>query len=129
MALMTYDEAAAALGITPGSVRRTARRKRWNRIPGNDGCARVEIPDDLLAKRHLPEGSPQDSPADSPEGRPDDHAAMLARLEVEIAGLKAVVDAERARADAEARRADAAERDRDRWHELAVQPWWRRLVG
>tara|TARA_B100001105_G_scaffold224082_1_gene192961 strand:- start:284 stop:502 length:219 start_codon:yes stop_codon:yes gene_type:complete len=72
---------------------------------------------------------------------------MIARLELEIAGLRDIVEAERRRADAEAKRADGAEAsfrglveverqradaaaaDRDAWRNLAQRPWWRRLAG
>lgn len=54
-----------------------------------------------------------------------------ARLEAELAGVRALLDAER-------QRAETAERDRDRWHAAflslpkpvnAPQGFWARLVG
>lgn len=132
---MTYDELADRLGIAFDSARKLAKRRRWARRPGNDGRVRVDVPVDYL--RDTPRDVPEDSAGDVQEAVPPvvpqvaDNAVhlLVARLEVEVAGLKALVDSERSRAEAEARRADAAERDRDRWHELAVRPWWRRLVG
>jgi chromosome segregation ATPase len=98
MARMTYHEAAAALGITLESVRRTARKKRWAKLDSNDGLARVEIPDELLAARQ------QDPPEDRPEDDPQDEA-LIARLDEEIASLKAIVESERRRADEASQRA------------------------
>ncbi len=45
---MTYDDAAAALKISGASVRRRAARARWPRQPGNDGRARVGVPQAAL---------------------------------------------------------------------------------
>jgi hypothetical protein len=41
---LTYDEIAAALGITPDSARRLVARKKWSRTAGNDGKARIGVP-------------------------------------------------------------------------------------
>lgn len=41
---MTYADAAELLGIDPDSVKRTAQRKGWERMPGNDGKTRVAVP-------------------------------------------------------------------------------------
>lgn len=113
---VTYAELAARLGITEDSAKRLVRRRKWPRKTGNDGKMRIDVPVDRL------DVAP-DSPGDSPAGRPgDDSAVTIARLEAEISGLKALVEAERARADATAA-------DRDRWHDLAMRPWWRRLAG
>jgi chromosome segregation ATPase len=98
MARMTYHEAAAALGITLESVRRTARKKRWAKLDSNDGLARIEVPDELLAGRQ------QDRPQDVPEDDPQDEA-LIARLEEQIADLKAIVESERRRADESSQRA------------------------
>ena len=129
---VTYAELAARLGITEDSAKRLVRRRKWPRKAGNDGKMRIDVPvDRLVVTPDSPEDtppvsppvSPRVSPGDSPEGRPgDDSAVTIARLEAEISGLKALVEAERARADATAA-------DRDRWHDLALRPWWRRLVS
>jgi hypothetical protein len=117
---VTYAELAARLGITEDSAKRLVRRRKWPRKTGNDGKMRIDIPVDRL---NLTPDSPGDTPPVSPGGSPrDDSAVTIARLEAEISGLKALVEAERARADATAA-------DRDRWHDLAMRPWWRRLAG
>lgn len=125
---LSYEELAAKLSITPDSARKLARRRRWARKVGNDGKTRVEVPVDRLdADSDVPRDSPRVIPPDSPPDvlppvPPDETALVIARLEVEVAGLKALVAAERGRAD-------AAVADRDRWHAMAVRPWWKRLAG
>ena len=44
---LTYREAAKRLGSNIEAVRQRAIRCRWPRIPGNDGRARVQIPEEL----------------------------------------------------------------------------------
>lgn len=117
---VTYAELAARLGITEDSAKRLVRRRKWPRKTGNDGKMRIDVPVDRL---DVAPDSPGDTPPVSPGVSPgDDPAVTIARLEAEISGLKALVEAERARADATAA-------DRDRWHNLAMRPWWRRLAG
>jgi len=110
---LSYDELAERMRINPHSARNLVRRKRWKRTVGNDGKARVSVPVEALA---APSAPPLEAPAPTPES-----GVMIARLEVQIDGLKALVEAER-------RRADAAEADRDRWHASANRPWWRRFA-
>lgn len=47
----------------------------------------------------------------------------------EVALLKALLEAEKLRSEAAERALLQAEKDRDRWHELAIKPWWKRLIG
>lgn len=140
---LSYDDIADRLRITPASARNLVRRKRWQRRPGNDGRARIAVPDDVLC---APTGGTTSGASmadiegaiDAPQPMPPSNEVhlALARLEVEVAGLRELVSAERARAEAEARRADAAEADRDAWRALADRqaqaastssPWWRRV--
>lgn len=120
---LTYHELAERLGVKPDSARKAARRHRWKRSLGNDGLARVLVPlDDLPPSRPSPDPVPPGARVDSP---PDDlaDASLLSReLELRLEGLRALLAAE-------GRRADAAEADRDRWHALAIRPWWKRLAG
>lgn len=109
---LTYRELAARLGVKSESARKTAQRKRWKRVTGNDGLARVIVPVEALAR---PQDGPEDIPADVAA---DSHAA----LEGQIALLKELVAAER-------RRADAAEADRDAWRTQAQRGVLRRLFG
>lgn len=130
---LTYDELAERLGITGASARNLVRRRKWKRVPGNDGKARIAVPEDEI------EGATRggtDGPSDRGIDAPSPFQEMVARLELEVAGLREIVMAERGRAEAEARRADGearradgAEADRDAWRGMAQRPWWRRLAG
>lgn len=121
---LTYKEIADRFGISDKSSKSLVARKRWARKVGNDGKARIDVPLDALPGD--PHGGPDGGLQQAPQRDPDEalHGArmMIARLEVELAAQRDVTAAER-------RRADAAEADRDRWHALAVRPWWRRLAG
>jgi len=112
--VLTYRELADKLGIKPESARKTAQRKRWKRTTGNDGTVRIHVPVESL---QIPRDGTVDSPTDTASIR-----IQLARLSAEIDGLHGVLAAER-------QRAHAAETDRDRWHALALRPWWKRLTG
>lgn len=119
-AWLTYNEAAERLGIKPESVKRRARSRKWPRRVGNDGTARVLVPQDRL----------EDVRTVDPEDVPTPVRGDIETLERAI------------RAES---RADAAEailrevrEDRDRWRavaerlshpQLAVAPrgFWRRL--
>lgn len=76
---LTYDEAAKRLGIKADSVRRRASARRWPKMQGNDGLARVGVPHDVI---------PDDIPALPPVITPDN----ITELMVEIASLKAKMD-------------------------------------
>lgn len=45
---LDYDDLARVLGIERESARRLVIRKRWRRSKGNDGKARVGVPNDAL---------------------------------------------------------------------------------
>src|SRR3954471_11016896 len=47
---MTYSELADAIGRSEIAARSLAARKRWRRIPGNDGKVRLAVPVELLDK-------------------------------------------------------------------------------
>lgn len=117
---LTYAELAARLGVKPESARRLTQRRKWQRTIGNDGTARVLVPFDALPS---PASSPMTSPPDNDAAKtitPDvtpDNSAIVAVLEAQIDGLKALVAAEAKRADAADARAIAAEADRNAWKE------------
>jgi hypothetical protein len=112
MPSLTYAELAEVLKITPASANKLARRRRWPRVPGNDGKARVSVPDDALVRRDSPPDSPQDSPQDVPPPSPPDNdiKALQARVEAlqaelagargELGGVREALAEARARADA-----------------------------
>lgn len=122
---LTYKELADRLGCKLESARKMVQRKKWRRVTGNDGTVRIQVPfDELPAVKDKSEDSPQERLV--PE-------YLLKALEVQIDGLKEIVESERRRADTEAlradtegkradaegRRANSAETDRDAWRELA----------
>lgn len=112
--LLTYRELAEKLGVKPESARKTAQRKRWKRVTGNDGLARVAVPvEALMRAQDIPHDVPADVSADSP---------FVRELEAKLELLKELVAAER-------RRADAAEADRDAWRTEAQRGILRRLFG
>jgi hypothetical protein len=152
MPSLTYAELAEALKITPASANKLARRRRWPRVPGNDGKTRVNVPEDALVRRDSPPDSPPDvhpvSPQDVPQPSPPDN--LIKALEAHVATLLSQLAAAEARLGAaDAREAQnvadlAAERARtekaiaafadlaERLDQLAAErarPWWRRLAG
>lgn len=104
--MMTYDELAAALGITSDSARRLVARKKWQRSPGNDGKARIHVPPDALPD------SPPDVRGDKKPPQVNELAIQIVKLEGEIQSLKSIIDIERQRS------ADA-QSDRDAWRDQA----------
>jgi hypothetical protein len=152
MPSLTYAELAEALKITPASANKLARRRRWPRVPGNDGKARVSVPEDALVRRDSPPDSPPDvppvSPQDSPPPSPPDN--LIKALEAHVTTLREQLAATEARLGAaDAREAQlvadlAAEKARtekaitafadlaDRLDQLAAErarPWLRRAAG
>lgn len=83
---LTYDEAAARLGILPDSVRRRAAARKWARRLGNDGKARVRIPDDAIP----PDVRGDVTPAPTPDASEELSAARveLAALRAELVGVR-----------------------------------------
>jgi DNA primase len=124
---LTYQEAAERLGSTAEAVRYRALRGKWARIRGNDGRARVQLPDEPNPVR-TPSAQPVRTPS---EPRAD--LALLHALEAHNATLKADVErletqlrieADRlaaAEARIERQAADFAAREVERTAELAVE--------
>ncbi len=98
---MTVAELARERGISAQSAARLVRRKRWRRIPGNDGDIRVLVPDG---------GSDKSI-------RPRKNTDTVAGLLSTIKTLQTALQREQGRAD----RLDAelsALRTASRWHRL-----------
>jgi hypothetical protein len=99
MPSLTYAELAEALKITPASANKLARRKRWPRVPGNDGRSRVSVPEEALVRRDLPPDvstdSPPPSPLDVPPVSPPDK--LIKALEAHVETLKDQLAAAEAR--------------------------------
>ena len=155
---LTYKELAAELGASAEGARRRAQRGRWTRQRGNDGLARVLVPEDALDGPR-PVRAPSVRPDGAGNARAPD-APLVAALESHVATLKAELEhraaeldalkAQLAAADASAsegihklevqlaaerERADKAisafERLAERLEAMAAakRPWWRRLAG
>jgi hypothetical protein len=128
---LTYEEVAVRLGVTLRAARARAFRGRWSKTVGNDGRARVRLPDEPRA------------PVRSMTVRPTE-SVLVTALEGHVATLKADVErleadlaAERARADkqatvsaaqlaaaearAERQAADFAARDAERIADLTAE--------
>jgi len=90
---MSYTEAARALGIDVGSVKKRARRRGWRRQPGNDGTTRIAVPRDALGD--VPRDVSKDGRGDtstpkmalSPGTSPETDAAIQA-LQGQIAAVE-----------------------------------------
>jgi hypothetical protein len=99
MPSLTYAELAEALKITPASANKLARRKRWPRVPGNDGRSRVSVPEEALVRRDIPPDvstdSPPPSPLDVPPVSPPDK--LIKALEAHVETLKDQLAAAEAR--------------------------------
>lgn len=119
MPVMTYHEIAKMRGISLPSARKYAQKKNWRRDLGNDGQARIHVPDDHDIVPPPAEPKPELPPGPSIEDL----------LEERITGLKELVEAERKRADVEAKRADALEADRDAWKTQASRGLISRLFA
>lgn len=86
---MTYAEAGQILGIKAESVKRRARAKHWPKSLGNDGLARVRIPDPPHPGGTLGD-APEDNPPPTvlPNPPPDDTRERLVAAETEIRLLR-----------------------------------------
>jgi hypothetical protein len=82
---LSYDELAESRGISRPSAIRLARRRKWARMEGNDGTARVLVP----AAEQIARGAVPD----------DATIALAAAFEAGLTALRAQLQAERERAD------------------------------
>jgi hypothetical protein len=97
-AWLTYREAAERLGSTAEAIRYRALRGKWPRRRGNDGRARVQVPDEPNPVR-TPSAQDVRTPS---EPRAD--SALVETLKAQIAALEAHVETLKAQlAAAEAR--------------------------
>jgi hypothetical protein len=95
---LTYGELAERLGVSVEGARRRVQRGRWPRRRGNDGLARIQIPEGLDLERR-PDRAPNVAPNDIPNVAPDNPVhAQIARLERELAGMRDALAETRARA-------------------------------
>lgn len=121
----TYAEAGAFLGIKPESVKRRARARNWSRMVGNDGLARVKIPDLPRPGDHPPDNPGDESPPILLENPP--LGERLAAAETEIRLLRERLDD--LTRDRDALR-DALARAASNRQPVEVRPgFWARLFG
>ncbi len=143
---LTYSEAAKHLSISAEAVRQRAIRGRWQRTKGNDGRARVRIPDDLSERtdgvRTASASVPVDALPPATERLISALESHIVTLQAELAtehgrtvSLGAEVAAERAHADkaiADYMRLSAELAELKTKHLLVDQrppSVWRRLTG
>ncbi len=107
---LSYADAAAALGMTPESVRQRARREHWRKQLGNDGRALILVPADT---DRISPGDPEgETSVPRPMKRPEPDAALtilqtkLADAEARLLDLRADVERERGERLQERERAD-----------------------
>ena len=118
-------------------MRAKASRKRWRRQIGNDGLARIMIPDDLVVTARAHGSCDRPVTAKSPPGREAIDPALVTALESHIKTLQGENEALKERLALEqarttqaiaaftslAERLDALAAERER------RSWWRRLAG
>lgn len=122
--VLTYAELGEKLSIKPASAKRLAQRRKWPRVIGNDGSARVRVPVEAV-----PDDVPSDVIDDVQAVVIPDLSSRVAHLEGVLEGMRGELEAERKRADAaEARINDIAE-DRDAWRQQAQRSLWSKLFG
>jgi hypothetical protein len=146
---LSYREAAERLGVTPENVRHRAIRGRWPRMRGNDGRARIQIPDPGPNSVRTPSDRPNKTAVRTPSEQ-GSNPQTIKVLEALVEVWKERASAAEARLGAaDAREAQnvaalASEREQtaraiqafadlaDRLDQLAAErarPWWRRLTG
>jgi hypothetical protein len=107
---LTYDELGRIRSIGRESAVKLVQRKRWRRIPGNDGAARVCVPLDWLTPAMEPSGD--HSPHPSPEQSPDT-VRLIDTLEGALAALRTRAEADAAEIERLRTAVDRAEQGRD----------------
>jgi hypothetical protein len=142
---LTHRELASKLSITVAGARRRSQRARWARRIGNDGLARVLVPEDItLEPRPLraPVVAGDDAGNVASVVAPDnaetiqalrDHVATLktdvARLQAQLAGAETRASDEAAKtAQAIAAFESLAQRLEEIAAQRAIKPWWRRFL-
>lgn len=126
--LLTYAELSERLSIKQASAKRLAQRRKWTRVVGNDGVARVRVPVSLLSRRVVGDVADDVTPDITPSVV-GDMSSRIAHIEGLLEGLRGQVDAERRRAEAAEARIKDVEQDREAWKAQAQRGLWQRLFG
>jgi hypothetical protein len=93
---LTYREAAERIGSTPEAVRYRAMRGKWQRRRGNDGRARIQLPDDPNPVR-----TPSAQAVHTPSA-PSANGVLIKALQAHVETLKEQLAAAEARIDKQA---------------------------
>jgi hypothetical protein len=93
---LTYREAAERIGSTPEAVRYRAMRGKWQRRRGNDGRARIQLPDDPNPVR-----TPSAQAVRTPSA-PSANGVLIKALQAHVETLKEQLAAAEARIDKQA---------------------------
>jgi hypothetical protein len=143
---LTYDEMVEVMHLTKESAKVLTRKKRWPRRPGNDGRARIGVPEEAIEARRESsrEGSREKDPQSPRERDPESTSpdleevlalrVLCARLEAQIEAMR-VIAAEREEQTRRERqgleqRAEEVAAERDRWAAQAEtlakrgRLWW-----
>ena len=127
---LTYEQAAERLGVTPEAIRQKAIRGRWHRTRGNDGKARVRLPEGRTDAVRTPSERANTKPVRTPSERVsaerlfkalEDHVETLKR---DLAAREADLSA--ARSDLAGERAERGRLSGEREAERAAA--WARLA-
>jgi len=115
---MSYGEAAAKLNSSVGAVRKRALRGHWARQAGNDGKARILVPDETSMGRPTPVRGDMVSTVSALQAHIETLKAELAASEARVDKLSTELAGERT-----ARQADQehlAARQADQEQQLAI---------
>ena len=129
---LTYQELAARLGMDPQSARRHAVRSRWREVAGDDGRARVAVPETVLAAADEVAAAVVTPTVPAAEGPGTHFLSQVEVLQAEVAEQRERAARAEGLAQARQERIAAVEAERDTaraeleaWQRL---PWWRRML-
>ena len=117
---LTYEEAAKQLQVKTASVRRRAYSRKWKRQKGNDGLARILVPDSVINPDKRKENDDRTNDYHS-DNRYDTIITQLADERVKSGKLEAEVDGLKTRIEEALARTDEIRTERDHWRNLATR--------
>jgi len=130
---VTYEEAARRLHVTVRAARARAFRGRWAKMQGNDGRARVRLPDEPASPPRIatvrPTSPPDTALTDALKAHIETLKADLAVSEARAAVTEAQLAEANLRADAAISGLNRLADEISKMAEERSRPWWRRLVG
>lgn len=114
---MSPAQAAQQAGVSRWTVMRAINSQELKAFRDNKNQWKI-APEDLLGWRSSTERTGEDV-----------HTLHTSQVLDELGDLREKLATAIGRAEAAERARDQAEIDRDRWYELAMKPWWKRLIG